>query len=638
MKMNSGFDTETVDGNIVVIAWDDGKYIEYPTIDEIFSVFSESQYKRRFFCWNLRFDSDGILKMLPLRNIAELMDEKDTIYKNWKLHHLGSSNVVIQDIEKKHRALLWDIAQMYKYMRLANASKEYLSEKDWKKDSEVIKTFVDSQHGQNTTEYYDEHHDEINEYCIADARATKLLTDKFEEACVGEGYDFAQPYSLGNMAVKYFRPFLKNPDFKYGQIPRIHPTFWKQENVERRNIENIMDDLARGGWNDAMQRGWFQKTWDYDIISAYPTIMRDIPYWSGVWQKTDDIEKLQKAEYGFVFCEIRSLKLPLLPEVYFYFDESFYEGKSIKWVNNSVLHCVVNDEPVATTLTIDQWKYLSKFAEIKPYQGTILIPRHESFPLREPVDILIQRKFKAKEEKGKGSPEYWIAKTIMNSVSGKFKQKFHTDNTWFFYPHVYGKVTWKTKEIMADLITENDAWNDIIAVSTDGAGFTKELKKVDLSGELGSFEKTEYAEFCQIGNGIYYGWTIDGELKQRMRGFKIAQKNMDLPTLIMQHPKERVFKFPSFRPLHLRECFVHNKILKISDTNRFVEVVRHLDINKEIKRDWGDQKFIDVEDMLSGRILKSKPHEIRTARELSKKAKIKLEKDLKKEQRKLDEF
>jgi hypothetical protein len=503
---------------------------------------------------------------------------------------------------------------------------------------------VNSEKGTNTVEYYKDHNDEINEYCINDALVTKMLADVFEEACVSEGYDFSQPYSLGNMSIKWFRRFLKNPDYAYGQIPRIHPSFWKRENYERRSIEDLMDKLARGGWNDAFMRGRFENAYDYDIVSAYPTIMLEVPYWSGEWVKVYSEDEIGDAEYGYLFVEISDLQLPLLPESFLYFDLSFYKGDPIKWVNNSVLHCYVGKEPIMTTLTIDQWKYLKDKAKMHVFEGTVLRPDHDDFPLKAPIEDLIQRKMRAKKEYGKTSPQYWIAKTMMNATSGKFKQKFHTDRTWFYYPHVYGKITWKTKEIMANLINANDAWGDIISVSTDGGVFTRKLNNVDLSGELGSFEMDKYTEFVQIGNGIYYGESeITGDFKERMRGFRmsLSKKDYNLRDLLKDNMNTDRFEFPTFRPLHLRECFTHNKILTIADTNKFVPVTRRLNVNKEIKRKWTDQ-FADVRDMLSGRILKSEPWEIRMARTLSKDAERtmmkKLELEAKSKQQKLGAY
>ena len=53
--MQSAFDFETVEGNAVVIAYDDGDFIEFPTIDQILAKFTKDHRKHRYFSYNLRF-------------------------------------------------------------------------------------------------------------------------------------------------------------------------------------------------------------------------------------------------------------------------------------------------------------------------------------------------------------------------------------------------------------------------------------------------------------------------------------------------------------------------------------------------------------------------------------------------------
>ena len=616
---------ETVQGNAVVVGFDDGTHIEFPTIDQILTRLTQNKHRRRWWCYNIRFDTDTFLKQLPYENISELMNNKETLYKNWTLMILGNSNVVVKDLDRDATATVWDLTQFFKYLKLSVAAERYLPESERKMDSKVIDTFVDSRHGSNTIKYYNEHHNEINNYCMQDAKVTALLAEYFSGVCAKEGYNFRKPYSIGNMALKYFKPWLSVPDNPKYRIPRIHPTHYKQENPRLRKIENTFGLLARGGYNDCFQRGRFENAFDYDIISAYPSIMRDIPYWDGEWEYIINEDQIgDEAEYGYVLVEMSNLKEAILPQVYYYLDESFYKKATLNWINNLVIHCTVDDKKIITTLTLDQYRYLRERSEIEVLEGMVLRPKFDYFPLREPINILMERKRKAKRDKGRESPEYWLSKTMMNSTSGKFIQKFHTNKTYFYWPHVYGKITWKTKEIMVDLIKKNNAWDKIISVSTDGATFTEKLHNVNLSGKLGSFEELEYSEFVQIGNGIYYGTDVNGKIKQKLRGFHIKQKNPKairkeetLKWLIEKHRKTDRFEFPTYRPLHLRECYVHNKTLKIEDTNKFKKIRRRLDINREVKRIW-PTKFENIEDMLSGRIIKSKPREIKDA---SKKAK-----------------
>ena len=616
--MNSAIDTETVAGNIVTLCKDSGSCVVTPSLDQCLRFITQNNKQSRYFLWNIMFDVDSMFKMLPMENLDELLGKQaNTQYKSYNLTYLGRNNVSISKTinRRKERTMLWDLAQFYDYHKLAKMSKLYLPKKGWKQDSPVIEHFV-SEKG-NTLEYFFQHEEEIKEYCVQDCIATKMLADLMEERMEAEGYNFSTPYSVGNTAMKYARNYLYNPVARNYPIPRIHPTNWYRENKDYRDLENIWESLARGGWNDCFQRGKFNEIWDYDIVSAYPTIMQDLPYWDGRWVETKNVNIINKAEYGLVDVDIKNLKVPLAPQTCMYFDDTIIDKKLTKWVNHTVLHCTINSQPLHTTLTTDQLRYLDPISDIDVFGGWILKPTSQKKPLKELIDSLMKKKANAKEDKGKKSVEYMLAKKIMNSMSGKFKQKFHTKYTWFFYPHVYAKITWKTKEKIADLITKNEAWGDTISVSTDGAVFSRQLKHIDLSGELGSFDLIKLRDFVQVGNGVYWGYDKNNELIQRMRGFHIFKYK--LPEIIEAHPTKTVVKIKARRPLHLRECWRHHKKLNISDTNRFVKTTKHVDINKGIKRQWYSS-YKDIAEMLSGRIIKSKAWEVRTALEMSKKA------------------
>jgi len=204
-----------------------------------------------------------MLKMLPMENLAELFGETtQTTYNGYTLTYLGRNNVSIStgDKGKRKRTMLWDLAQFYDYHSLKDMAKQYGTIQ--KMDSPVISAFVKDN---NTIEYYNEHSAEIMKYCIADCKATKELADLMEERMENEGYNFSTPYSVGNSAMKFFRQYLVNPEYKTDAIPRIHPTFWRSENAELRVLEQVWGSIARGGWNDCFQRGKFDAVFDYDI-------------------------------------------------------------------------------------------------------------------------------------------------------------------------------------------------------------------------------------------------------------------------------------------------------------------------------------------------------------------------------------
>ena len=632
MHYNESFDTETVNGECVVLCFCNsvGKTdcIEYPTLD----VFLERLMKSsgRVFLYNLRFDAEVMLKMLPYENIKEMLDEDSTtIYKNYRIKYFTNSSFVVKDLDTNKVVTTWDIARFYNYLKLEKAAKEYLSVGEEKMTSDVIEYFKDPKG--NTLKYYEDNKEEITEYCAKDARVTKLLSDVFERSCEKQGYDFKNPYSIGNLGMKFFKPYLvynyKGREFN---IPRIHPCHYNYENPGLRLIEYTQELLARGGWNDCFKRGKFEEVWDADIVSAYPYIMRTAPYWGGKWIVVENKNDLDEYTYGHVICKLRNLKYPILPSLYQYFNESEILGSTVKWENHAIIWSTVGDKWVELVLPLPMYKYLDKHAQTKFQGATCLKPTYEDvFPLKEPIDTLFKRKRDAK----KGSMEYNLAKILMNGTSGKFKQKLHSDNTWFFYPHLYGKITWDVKEMVLDMIFENDLWEDLVSVSTDGAVLKVKPKKLNVEKKLGAWDLVKFSPFVQVGNGIYYGRDEEDKPIYRLRGFNMGKTDKNLQQWIEGSPGKSVIKLETKRPLHLRECVKHHKKLKVSDVGRFVKIKKRLNINQEIKRDWSGQKFADIKEMLSGRVLESKPWDYSVATKLSEAAAKKIKKEMEEDEK-----
>ncbi len=622
MHDNKALDIETADGYTLLICFSDGSLIEDVkyNLDKIFAKLIAGNSNTRYFSWNLRFDIDGILKYLPRKNIEEILDDRKTIYNNWELRYLGRNQLAIKDIEKERYGKVWDIAGFYNYMTLESAARKYL-DYERKIDSPIIQAFVTDK---NTIDFYNENRKEIIEYCQQDAKITKLLADEFEKKCEREGYDFSSPYSIGNMGIKFFRNYLYI-EGKHGKptlIPRIHPSHWYIEDKERRQLEEDIAYFARGGWNDVYQRGRFEEVYDADIVSAYPYIMKSAPYWAGEWEWTDKEKDIEDYDYGLVTGRIEKIKYPLIPEVYLEPSYSYIKGEKIIWKNREVFWCVV-EKSTPIVLPLSQWKYLRDYGDFKFRQADYLIPDKDYYPLKPAIEELFRRKKQAE----KGTMEYNLAKVLMNGVSGKFIQRQHSNKTFFFYPHLYSYITWKTKEMLLNLIFENDLWDSIVSIATDGIALREKPNKIKLGKELGDWELIRLSPFFQIGNGIYMGQNEDGHWFTRERGFYTSERESE--NFVDRFEKNRdksIIEIETRRPIHLREAFKHNKILSLDDVNRFIPVVRKLDINYEVKRKW-DGKYRNIDELLSGRVLQSSPWEVHEAMRKAKEIKKQLEKD-----------
>lgn len=618
MTINGAFDTETINGNIIVLANSKGKYVLSPSIDDCLSFLVTNKHERRYFTYNLRFDVDGILKMLPLDKLSSLLKDGKCIYKDYKLTYIGKGifNIARTHVAKNGKVAyapsfyVWDITQFYFWMSLDAASKKYLDRDNWKTDSFVISNFKTDG---NNIDYFYKHESEIIEYCIQDARATKLLADRYQTLCDEQGYDFTRPYSVGNLGIKYAKSALQEPPqriFSKGKYT-VNEDVDIKKYKEYRDLENVFSFVARGGWNDVYKRGRFKEVWDYDIVSAYPLAMYQCPYWDGEWKSTKKVlASFSDESYGVVTCEIKNLSIPVLPYVYQYLFENHYAFGKTFWLNHSVIWSVSKNW-IGVTLPLDMFIYIKDYCEYKNLDIIYLDSKNKGYPLRSFVDDIFSKKKEAKIKYGSDSIDYKLPKGIMNSVTGKFKQKQHTNYTWFYYPHLYSKITWNTKRKVIDVLNKNNAWDNLISVSTDGITLSKPLKHINIGNKMGNWEYKKMTDYVSIGNGIYYGDTDNG-LNWKARGYNLKIDGNKVTIKDIMNVKDNMHKdkieVKIIRPIHLRESFVHNKTLKISDTNRFVPVIRYLNINQEIKRKWND-KFIDISDMLSGRIISSTSHD-----------------------------
>ena len=636
---NFAFDTETVNGNIVVLAISNGDYIIEPDLKQCLELLTKNTNQTRYFTYNLRFDVDGILKKLPHDYLHELLGVGSTLYGDYKIRYFGKSSF---SISKKHVAKsgkisyvtgckTWDITQFYFYKTLEEMSKMHLDRDDWKKDSVVISNFKSIK---NNKKYFYSHQDEIIDYCIADANATRLLADKFELMCLEHDYSFKFPYSIGNLGMKFFKNNINEiPDRIFSKSKYIvNDDLDIQKYKDYKNLEDAFSLVARGGWNDVYKRGSWKQVYDYDIVSAYPSAMYQCPYWDGEWKITNKLlSSFNQDSYGIVTGRLKNLDIPVLPYRYHYLYEDNYKTGITRWLNHSIIWSN-SREWIDIELPLDMFLYIKDYCCYEIDNIVYLKPKNKSYPLRKSVDVIFNRKRAAKEKYGIDSIEYKLPKGILNSTSGKFKQLQHSNSTWFYYPHLYSKITWSTKRSVMDVLNRNKAWDNVISISTDGVTLTKPLSKIDIGSGMGQWEYMQLNNYVSIGNGIYYGYKDNGDLKWKARGYNLKVDGnkiniMDLINNIKNKNTDKI-KLELIRPVHLREAFIHNKILKLKDVNRFVLVSRFLNINQEVKRRW-DDKFKDIEELLSGKIINSRPQDASWSLEQGRLQKIMIKEKLK---------
>lgn len=120
-------DTETVVGNIFLIADSDGKYLDYPNITfENVAKFLIGYEGKMVFFYNLGYDAECILKLLPENILRSYKWKKDLEfeYSGYKIHYMDRKKLTIS--KGNHSVNCYDIAQYCETKSLPDAYLEYI--------------------------------------------------------------------------------------------------------------------------------------------------------------------------------------------------------------------------------------------------------------------------------------------------------------------------------------------------------------------------------------------------------------------------------------------------------------------------------------------------------------------------------
>jgi len=117
-----GIDTETDQGDIFLISDDSGNYLDLDNI----TFGKVANWLMRYegcwcFCWNLGYDADCILKLLPENILREYKWKKELKFRYGKfvIHYIDKKKLTIR--QGKHSISLYDIMQYYDEKKLVNA-------------------------------------------------------------------------------------------------------------------------------------------------------------------------------------------------------------------------------------------------------------------------------------------------------------------------------------------------------------------------------------------------------------------------------------------------------------------------------------------------------------------------------------
>lgn len=204
-------------------------------------------------------------------------------------------------------------------------------------------------------------------------------------------------------------------------------------------------EFMRDEWREVFKVGYWDKTWDYDLVGAYGSFMKNLP-------GTDHCVAVKSKEY---------MK----------HDWAVLKGKAEVWVDVSPLAVMTNDGCInpkgflgRDKFTSDEinWLERNKAGRFTLEEGWFF-RFADMFPYREAIDRLFAVR------QGNEGLESYLAKRIMQGLSGKLDED-RKDGRWgdFYNPILSAMTRSQCRIAVADFIYQNDLMDKVIAVNVDG--------------------------------------------------------------------------------------------------------------------------------------------------------------------------
>ncbi len=517
-----------------------------------------------YFWWNLKFDSQALLKHLPNRIIDEIYINKKAHFNfetfemvDWEAEGDFSKTVEVFLLPKKtlrftfHKTHtfqptnstkwvnggvieMWDIAQFYGGS-LNNNSKRFLGDNktetlfdgsplDVKKLGKRVMVKVKTGYYVNHKrvlyeEYYKE---DIEFYCMKDAVLCGRLARKKIREFVEAEVLFKSPYSIASIAqydllFKEYKEVIPDPE-KYRVPLKIALTAY------------------HGGWFEAAKVGFFEDCMYVDLKSAYLYSQYHLPSmtrWNPVMTKDGKRQRIKKGQPlfeselrgCFVFQsdeaegkptlireELLSIAEPRTDHspIYVHVDVEFKEGSA--W--NPLCYVGEYGAPLTTPRIFSGWITYDEYAEAYkwPHEyfnanrfcAWIDDEEESEYPFRHFIDYW----YDVKESKDPSDPAYTISKQLAVSPYGKTIQDIEGRSGALYHPHYASMTTGICRMSIARFLRHNDLKPLMVAI--DGVLIQrKDLKSMpkryfDARSNLGEWEiEAEDVDAVVLLSGVY---------------------------------------------------------------------------------------------------------------------------------------
>ncbi|MBU1173074.1 MAG: hypothetical protein KKD44_26220 [Proteobacteria bacterium] len=381
-------------------------------------------------------------------------------------------------------------------------------------------------------------HDKLYEYCIKKAKEAKELGEKVYQALTELDL---HPKSLISPIAVYQKEILSKVD-----LPTVDD--YPDE------IGEWAYECCKGSWVECFKRGHWKETWDYDINSAYPSVLRRLPdLRRGTWSKRQDTTAI----LGFNRTNV-DMTADLHPILFRNKDDENFTPVGMREECLTWNECnFIDQRKLGKVESLESWGWT-------PTKSVV-------YPLASIIDSLYQEREKAVGNSIKRD----VIKRILSGIYGKLLEIYlHDDDPMgpLFNPVWAAYVEADSRLEVANFCYKNDIVPIHIAV--DGILSDKPLP-VAKNG-IGSWQ------LSSIGPALVFGSGAVAQKNHKGIG-DFALDYDEMISFMKINPDTISYTMKKFSPMTLPKALSQNKWDKLG---QLLQVERTVDFGYETKRCW----------------------------------------------------
>jgi len=453
---------------------------------EIFDFLFHLPSRHNYVVYGASYDFNMWLRYLPLETKIDLCTKGTAIWGPYNLKWIDRKYLAIKR-GKQHR-IVYDVVAWYQ--------KPFIDTlKAWSIGTPEEWTFIAYMKSLRGN-FANVDPNEIERYCWLECERLVELVDSLCVAIQDTPYRPRALYGPGALAQAIFAHHkIKEYDGPYDEGLALHAYY--------------------GGRFDTAFFGWFENVHEYDIRSAYPDQIRNLPCLAHAeWKDCKDPFKYKHGVYRVRWDVGIDCLYPPFP----YRDSTgciwyLYAGQG--WYHADEVRAAIEVFGKA----------------IKVLEGQALVQHCAHLPFAFVEQLYKWRLKIARENYAKGQ----VVKLGLNSMYGKLVQSVGSKDKKPPFQNFFwgGAITAGTRAKILRVI--GPKMDQIVSIATDGIISLEKLQVV-IGVELGEWEYSELVEHVQLSNGVYHSVEPDGKVKERARGIGHGEMDwQEIETIYREH-------------------------------------------------------------------------------------------------------